>query len=78
MAGFPDVTERGTSLEQPKYSCGHEAKTDLSVWRNYHYVTYLHYANNNIVFKSQYTETSNKQVYINREFQWAYFFHYWT
>jgi hypothetical protein len=31
MAEFPDVTERGTSLEQPEYSCGHEAKTALSV-----------------------------------------------
>ena len=33
MAGSPDVdvTERGTSLEQPGYSCGHEAKTALSV-----------------------------------------------
>jgi hypothetical protein len=31
MAEFPDVTERGTSLEQPEYPCGHEAKTALSV-----------------------------------------------
>jgi hypothetical protein len=31
MAEFPDVTEIGTSLEHPEYSCGHEAKTALSV-----------------------------------------------
>ena len=30
VAGFPDVIERGTSLEQPEYSCGHEEKTALS------------------------------------------------
>ncbi|MCG8621278.1 MAG: hypothetical protein MJE68_04635 [Proteobacteria bacterium] len=32
MAGFPDATERGTSLEQPEYSCGHEVNTALSVY----------------------------------------------
>ena len=31
MAGFPDVTESGISLEQPEYSCGHEVNTALSV-----------------------------------------------
>ena len=31
MAEFPDATERGSSLEQPEYSCGHEANTALSV-----------------------------------------------
>ena len=31
MTGFPDVTESGTSLEQPEYSCGHEVNTALSV-----------------------------------------------
>ena len=31
LAGFPNVTEGRTSLEQPEYSCGHEANTGLSV-----------------------------------------------
>ena len=31
MAGFPDVTERGTFLEQPEYSCGHDVNTAFSV-----------------------------------------------
>ena len=30
MTGFPNVTERGTSLEQTEYSCGHEVNTALS------------------------------------------------
>ena len=48
MAGFPDVTDRGTSFEQPEYSCGHDVKTDLSAYgrgkqrNHYMYIQFLY------------------------------------